>query len=84
MKLDCEGAEHEILGNTDPDVLRNVSSIAFEGHELEGDDSSNSSLDELRALLESVGFDVHFEDPDDDDSLTKALGPDHPLIFCER
>jgi FkbM family methyltransferase len=53
LKLDCEGAEYEILDSTDDDVLRRVRHIVGEYH-------ARSRFDLIRLVnrLEQVGFDV--------------------------
>jgi FkbM family methyltransferase len=53
LKIDCEGAELEILENSSPETLRRIRKIVGEYH-------GNYKLDELRKFLESHSFDVGF------------------------
>jgi FkbM family methyltransferase len=57
LKIDCEGAEYEILLNADRDTLARVRSIALEYHL----DLGSGSLPELEQLLLSNGFTVKSE-----------------------
>lgn len=49
LKMDCEGAEYEILQNTPDHILKNTNMIIMEYH-------TGGSIDELRSRLERVGF----------------------------
>lgn len=51
LKVDCEGAEYEILLSTPPEILSRIDRIAMEVHEVPGHE-----IAELRALLERNGF----------------------------
>lgn len=53
LKLDCEGAEFEILLNTPGEYLRRIGEIRMEYHNRNG-----NKVDDLRAFLERNGFRV--------------------------
>ncbi len=57
LKMDCEGAEYEIMLNCPKAVLGKITRIAMECHSVPG-----HSPDELRTLLEESGFVVRAED----------------------
>ena len=46
LKIDCEGSEHEILRNTNPEFLKNIQSVRGEFHEnkILTDEYDNESL----------------------------------------
>ena len=52
LKLDCEGAEFEILYSTNEEILKRIKTITLEFHESPG----TRSVEELRAFLERNGF----------------------------
>jgi len=54
LKMDCEGAEHEILSHCPPEVLRVVRKISMEYHEMD----ASRNLTSLKSFLEKVGFKV--------------------------
>jgi FkbM family methyltransferase len=54
LKIDCEGAEFDILPNTSSDVLRRVRNICLEYH----DNATGGSHADLVALLRERGFDT--------------------------
>lgn len=54
LKLDCEGAEYEILLQAPPSVLRRVGRIALEWHAF-----GPYGYQELEELFRSTGFHVH-------------------------
>jgi FkbM family methyltransferase len=56
LKLDCEGAEYEILLGASAGTLARVDGIVMECHR-----SAAHSLDELLAHLRGSGFDLHAE-----------------------
>lgn len=51
LKLDCEGAEYDILGGAGPDVLARVDRVVLEYHEWDGHTHT-----ELVEMLERAGF----------------------------
>jgi len=53
LKLDCEGAEFEILYNTPDDYLHRTKCIRLEYHNLDND---KNNVSELKRYLESKGF----------------------------
>ena len=53
LKLDCEGAEFEILDNLSPDTAQKIEQIALEVHQKDG-----LSADDLSKRLSTLGFDV--------------------------
>ena len=57
LKLDCEGAEYEILFSTPQEILKKIKSITAEYHEV--DDKMN--INRLREFLEKSGFEVIVE-----------------------
>jgi len=54
LKLDCEGAEFEIIYETPIDVLKNVKRLAREVHQTRNIPRNN--LKDLRAYLDNLGF----------------------------
>ncbi|MGQ9604526.1 MAG: FkbM family methyltransferase [bacterium] len=54
MKMDCEGAEYEILSSCDQQFLSRVEKIAMESHELD----KERNTDYLKDFLEVAGFKV--------------------------
>jgi len=53
LKIDCEGAEYEILFNTPKDVFKKIDKISLEYH------SSSSNLNtELKNFLRNMNFDI--------------------------
>jgi len=57
LKLDCEGAEGQILGSASPECLARIRRVALEFH----DDASPLSHAELAALLGRSGFATRLE-----------------------
>jgi hypothetical protein len=57
LKIDCEGAEYEILLNARPATLRKMRHICLEYH----DGSTGHSHHELVALFEANGFAVRLQ-----------------------
>lgn len=53
LKIDCEGAEYEILFNTPPEILRKIKAMSVEYH-------SGHQVEELKKFLENSGFLVSF------------------------
>jgi hypothetical protein len=60
LKLDCEGAEHEILRSASADTLRRIRRVAAEYHE--GPQFAHSGR-ELLELLESASFRIDRFEP---------------------
>ena len=58
LKLDCEGAEYEILLGTPPEILARIDRLALEYH----DWITDHGHEELRALLVANGFAVTTRD----------------------
>lgn len=56
LKLDCEGAEHDMIPATPPDVWQRVRHIFLEYHP-----HAESSWDDLRAVLEANDFVIDWE-----------------------
>jgi len=54
LKLDCEGAEFEIVYETPVDVLKNVKRLAIEVHQTQIFPRNN--LKDLRSYLDNLGF----------------------------
>lgn len=57
LKLDCEGAEYDILYSADVSCLQKVSRITMEYHVAPGEDKRRKA-DSLGTYLESIGFKV--------------------------
>jgi FkbM family methyltransferase len=57
LKLDCEGAEYEILLSSSKSCLRRIKMIAAECHQVPGQDA-----DQLGRWLTEAGFAVRFRD----------------------
>jgi FkbM family methyltransferase len=55
LKMDCEGAEYEILLNADKEVLANVDTISMEFHDMKTLENSSWKLIET---LRSAGFQI--------------------------
>ena len=55
LKLDCEGAEYEILLNQDPKIFEKIDRIVMEYHDL--DDTCNHCV--LTELFEELGYQVN-------------------------
>lgn len=53
LKMDCEGAEYDILYSCPPDVLGRIDQIAMEVH---CGDGENQNIDALEAFLRRQGF----------------------------
>jgi len=53
LKLDCEGAEYEILFNTPREILSKIKNIAMEYHEV-----PNYSIDDMTHFLKNSGFEI--------------------------
>jgi FkbM family methyltransferase len=68
LKMDCEGAEYEILETASPETLSRIRRIAMEVHTL--DESRTPAR--LAALLESLGFNVTVESKDDSTAMIWA------------
>lgn len=73
LKMDCEGAEYEILFNTSEEFIRKVSKIALECHSK----SNGDSIKELADRLKSHGFEVLI-------SRTTDPGPTEVMMYCRR
>jgi len=56
LKLDCEGAEYDIILNTPRKYLQKIKNISIEYHEYYGD------VYELKKVLEKNGFKISFND----------------------
>ena len=74
LKLDCEGAEYEILYALPPDYFRRVRRIGLEYHA--EPDRKRERADELIAHLRDVGFAV--------DLYTDIVGSRGGLLFARR
>jgi FkbM family methyltransferase len=55
VKMDCEGAEYEILYNTPLSYLNRIGEMRMEYHNLDGD---RSNVDALAAFLTERGYDI--------------------------
>jgi len=53
LKIDCEGAEYDILYSSSSDVLKSIDQMAMEVHPGEGKDQN---IGAMKAFLESQGF----------------------------
>jgi FkbM family methyltransferase len=53
LKMDCEGAEYDILYNCPPDYLRRIDQIAMEVHRGE---KENQNIEALESFFRTVGF----------------------------
>jgi FkbM family methyltransferase len=56
LKLDCEGAEHEIINSLTTDISARISSIVMEYHAIEG-----ASPDTMQDKLQKLGFETSSE-----------------------
>jgi len=78
LKLDCEGAEHDILANCPSQLLMSISYIALEVH------SSSKKEHNVRYVKEkllSLGFNVATAECEQENV---HLGRDHPFIWAWR
>jgi FkbM family methyltransferase len=57
LKIDCEGAEYEILFNCPKEVLNKIRKISMECHDIDDKKNSNS----LKLFLEANGFEVKID-----------------------
>lgn len=69
LKVDCEGAEHQLFQSLDPDILKYlVKTISMEVHSMNDQDSEDYTRENKRRLtelidkLESCGFEVEVDD----------------------
>jgi len=58
LKVDCEGAEYEILYSCSKETLASVSKISMEYHDLDGE---KRNVGAMKSFLESNGFSVRVE-----------------------
>lgn len=56
MKIDCEGAEEEILMNVPKEILKRIRSITLEWHY----NLNKMTIDEFRRFLESAGYETEY------------------------
>jgi FkbM family methyltransferase len=73
LKMDCEGAEYEILETTPADTLSRVRRIALEAHLLD----RSRTPGRIRALLEAQGFAVRTRITGDVRAMMWASRPSH-------
>ena len=73
MKMDIEGAEYQILYNSDKDLIRKCSSMILEYHFRDNEKRNGQSL---RKYLESIGYEVSV--------IPDAKKPVLGLLFCTR
>ena len=59
LKIDCEGAEHEILQNCDLNTLMKINTISMEIHDMS---HCGFSSDKTIEKLQDVGFEILFSD----------------------
>jgi len=57
LKIDCEGAECEILFNASKENIRNIKEIVGEHHQIE-----HCDREEFKKFLENSGFTVNFSE----------------------
>jgi FkbM family methyltransferase len=57
LKMNCEGAEYDILYNTPPEYLQRIDRVALEYHQVGGEDKVASGR-RLAAFLQRHGLDV--------------------------
>lgn len=57
LKMDCEGAEEEILFNTPMDILQKIRSMTIEWH----DSLSHSGFQNFKSFLEKAGYEIDFD-----------------------
>ena len=62
MKIDCEGAEYEILYNTPNEIFKKIGKIALEWDNL---DDKKMNVAYLRNFLEKRGFNVRVKGEDE-------------------
>lgn len=58
LKLDCEGSEYDILYNSPDEVLKKISCMGIETHELPGEKNNHIAL---QKFLESKGYRIESE-----------------------
>lgn len=61
LKLDCEGAEYEILYSCPPQLLRRIDCIVLEYHRY--DSRPGATPQQLAAYLDEQGFHTEFQEP---------------------
>ena len=64
LKIDCEGAEYEILYNTPDSILAKIKEIRMEYHKIEGGEKDN--VNDLKKYLQDKGFSVTKWDPENE------------------
>jgi len=69
LKLDCEGAEYEIIFNTSPKFLQKIKNIIIECH-------PNGDVNKLKKFLEKNNFKTEIE--------VKLSKRDFPFLFAEN
>jgi FkbM family methyltransferase len=74
LKIDCEGAEYEILREAPDELFERIEKIVMECH-IYGQDRDREAVKDLARYLEERGFKVTFRD---DETLPEAS----PLLFC--
>lgn len=72
LKMDCEGAEYEILYNAPPALFPRIKEIRMEYHNLDAD---GQNVEALREFLQSNGYAI---------SLLKANTPTNGSLWAER
>lgn len=75
LKLDCEGAEFEILTALDEEVARRIRRVGLEYH-CEGSSTERECADILLARLRYLRFTI--------DRYTEVTGTHHGMIFARR
>ena len=64
LKMEIEGAEHDILHNTSPDIIRKFEYIFIEIHEQPKlVDVTKYSIDKLKEYLYSIGYEIKETNP---------------------
>lgn len=79
LKLDCEGAEYDILRSGHPAVLQRVGAVVGEYHL-----SSGRRAEELADLLREAGFSVTISPPRGDAGLFLAVRDGTPRLMPEQ
>jgi len=69
LKIDCEGAEFEILLNLNKELLKNINRISMEVHE----NNNTNSIDELEDFLRNNNFKVKISSLLDDSTIKISM-----------
>ncbi len=56
LKMDCEGAEYDIIFNTPPDIVCQIKTMLIEVHDIDNE----NNVEKFSQYLERLGYDVNY------------------------